>query len=370
MNEERLFELIEQVYAAAGTSEGWLAFLDNVRATFHGSTANLIRHDLHDRRGNMLVTSGADPGGTALYQQHWGAVDPWAYSPRQARLRNQAVTLGEELVAHRELQRTAFYSDFARHYDLIRLIGGVVSADPHTSSVLSISRSEAQQPFDREDAAFLEALLPHIRQALRLHERVVTAETTSSNVAQVVNRSSVATLLVTARAEVTFVNEPAMRLLATRDGLVVHRGELHAMDPADTSRLRQLIADAARVASRAGSGGVSAVRRRSTHRPLAVLVSPVPGSHLWPVPHATAAAIFVTDPDARAEIDQSALRALFGLTPAESRLTVLLAHGTSLTEAAALLGLRLATVRSRLKAIFVKTGTNRQADLVRLVLMS
>jgi hypothetical protein len=63
MNEERLFELIEQVYAAAGTSEGWLTFLRNVRATFHGSTANLIRHDLHHRRGNMLVTSGADPDG-------------------------------------------------------------------------------------------------------------------------------------------------------------------------------------------------------------------------------------------------------------------------------------------------------------------
>jgi DNA-binding CsgD family transcriptional regulator len=50
-------------------------------------------------------------------------------------------------------------------------------------------------------------------------------------------------------------------------------------------------------------------------------------------------------------------------------LTRVLAEGATLDSAAARLGLRIGTVRTRLKTIFDKTGTHRQADLVRLVLL-
>jgi len=51
-------------------------------------------------------------------------------------------------------------------------------------------------------------------------------------------------------------------------------------------------------------------------------------------------------------------------------LTHLVAQGITLDEASARLGLRVETVRTRLKTIFEKTDTHRQADLVRLVLLS
>ena len=63
------------------------------------------------------------------------------------------------------------------------------------------------------------------------------------------------------------------------------------------------------------------------------------------------------------------LRALYGLTAAEAVLTRLLVQGLPLAEAAAQLGVRVQTVRTRLKTIFEKTDTHRQAELVRLVLL-
>ena len=58
---------------------------------------------------------------------------------------------------------------------------------------------------------------------------------------------------------------------------------------------------------------------------------------------------------------------LFGLTRREARVASALATGLQLQEIAALHGVGMGTVRSQLKSIFVKTGTNRQPELVALL---
>lgn len=61
---------------------------------------------------------------------------------------------------------------------------------------------------------------------------------------------------------------------------------------------------------------------------------------------------------------------MFGLTPTEARLAVLLAEGASLQNVAEQLEITEQTARTYCKRIFGKTGTSRQADLVRLVITS
>jgi DNA-binding CsgD family transcriptional regulator len=62
------------------------------------------------------------------------------------------------------------------------------------------------------------------------------------------------------------------------------------------------------------------------------------------------------------------LRDLFGLTPAEARLLCGLAAGTRLETYARHAGVSTTTVKAHLRQLFAKTGAERQADLVRLVL--
>lgn len=57
----------------------------------------------------------------------------------------------------------------------------------------------------------------------------------------------------------------------------------------------------------------------------------------------------------------------FGLSGAEARLARAICHGDSVEEYARDQGLRLPTVRTQLSSIFNKTGTERQATLVRLI---
>lgn len=58
----------------------------------------------------------------------------------------------------------------------------------------------------------------------------------------------------------------------------------------------------------------------------------------------------------------------FDLTPAQSRVGSLFAFGLTVDEIAAQLRISVHTVRLHLKKIQVKTGTNRQATLVRRML--
>ncbi|MDT6962619.1 helix-turn-helix transcriptional regulator [Cupriavidus sp. SZY C1] len=61
------------------------------------------------------------------------------------------------------------------------------------------------------------------------------------------------------------------------------------------------------------------------------------------------------------------LRDLYGLTPAENRLAMLLTTGIGLPDACLQLGIKRETGRSQLKAIFTKTSTSTQAQLAHLL---
>jgi len=71
------------------------------------------------------------------------------------------------------------------------------------------------------------------------------------------------------------------------------------------------------------------------------------------------AILFITDPEEAAVVRRESLRQDFGLTPAEAGFTreILKADG-------------LQAARTHLAHVFGKTGTRRQAELVRLILQS
>jgi DNA-binding CsgD family transcriptional regulator len=66
-------------------------------------------------------------------------------------------------------------------------------------------------------------------------------------------------------------------------------------------------------------------------------------------------------------LDQGLLMRIFSLTPAEARLAALMVEGKSLEAAAEKLAVKRETARNQLKAIFAKTETNRQGQLVALL---
>ena len=80
------------------------------------------------------------------------------------------------------------------------------------------------------------------------------------------------------------------------------------------------------------------------------------------------AMVMITDPDRDIYPSEEIIAQAFGLTQAEARLAARLATGQSLERIATELGISEGTVRNQLKAVFQKTETHRQGELIALLL--
>ena len=186
--------------------------------------------------------------------------------------------------------------------------------------------------------------------------------------------------LLTSTSALDLVRRPAIALNQLGLVIEVNRAAAGLFDDELRVRNRRLIArdcEAASAIERLGerlraSSDTTAltvppiiVRRRALP-PVIIQVLPVDGAARSPF--LGARAILVLNDLAREQRPElELLRRTFNLTAAEARLARLMASGVSPEQAATTIGVARETVRNQLKAIFAKTGTRRQSELVALL---
>ena len=212
-------------------------------------------------------------------------------------------------------------------------------------------------------------LLPHIQQAIQIHERLGDLQAAYGASADALHRLPRGVIIVNAHACLLFANRAAREIVVARDGLSIVGGGLEAEQVSDRLKLRVLIKRAVR--SAAGNSlkaaGAMRVSRPSMKRPYSVLMTPL----RLAVDEGTApgmATILVSDPEREITADTTAVQAAYALSPSEARVAGAIATGESVERAADRLCLSVDTVRWHLKRIYRKTDTNRQAELVKLIL--
>lgn len=162
-------------------------------------------------------------------------------------------------------------------------------------------------------------------------------------------------ILVDRDGRLISANRAARAILAARDGLYEGPCGLRAETIGLTHRLRRMVAAAA---DATGTSASIALPGRVRSTPLSVGISPL---------RAGAALVLVADADNAPTPSPEQLRCLYGLTDAESAVTVAVTRGEGLAAVAAGLGVGIATARTHLHHVFQKTGTRRQAQLVGLI---
>jgi DNA-binding CsgD family transcriptional regulator len=115
---------------------------------------------------------------------------------------------------------------------------------------------------------------------------------------------------------------------------------------------------------------VFAVERPSGKRPLTVLIRPVRNNSSNAGKSTPIAFVFILDPEFSSHAAETGLRQLYGLTAAETRLACFLMEGNNVNDCCRHLGVRRTTVRMHLRNLFVKTGVQRQSELVSLLFKS
>ena len=118
-------------------------------------------------------------------------------------------------------------------------------------------------------------------------------------------------------------------------------------------------------------GGAISLSRPSLRRPLSVIVTPLAATGVDTLcVSGPCGAVFVADPERAVQADIDILHQLWGLTATEAKIASMLASGLTLADMSDRLAITGGTVKWHLKHVLGKTQTNRQAELVRLLVTS
>jgi len=362
--------VVQQLYEAAAGVIPWkvaLAALDDAVGATSGSQLVVV----DKTSGKLLLSEQPDhtsPEGVLDYMREYHRLDP--HVPYLvARGVGEVIHTADAFPA-KQYQDHPFYRDFWRPYNVRSFVGTKVGENEERIALIALMRSRDRPAYEREDIELCGRYLQHLVAAVRIAQYLRRVRMSAMVGLTLMERADRAMLLLDERRAVVAANAAANALLDARDTIVERQGVLHCRVAGSQRRLEEGLADILRRDTRAKRAGRRRALRMETVDGRRVLCS------LWRLAPDETMGAFGPEPvvlltvalPAAGGVDTIYLASMFDFTPAEVRVAESLLRGHTLEGVALELRLSIETVRSHLKAIFVKTGTNRQPDAVRELL--
>jgi DNA-binding CsgD family transcriptional regulator len=366
LDTETLSRLLGCLYDAASDPSLWDLFLQKLAQSTGATSAGLVMLDVGQGAYTISGSWEVDPEAARLYQERYSAVDVWA----QRGLSKPAgyVCNSEALCSHAEMATTEVYNDFMVPFGVEHGLFGVAENSGSRWASISLYRDRSCPEFHTTELEIVRFLAPHMQRAFKLHLQFSELKGRSVGLEMAFDMLPTGVIFLGAKGEVVLMNRSALTSVSERDGLLATRDGLRAERLTESSLLEKTIRQATSTLQGKGlsAGGTVMISRRS-RPPLQVQISPIRNS-LIHTSQAITAVAFVNDPLRAHRSTPELLRVLFGLTPAECRVALLLGDGHAPRKIASIVGVTDNTVRSQIKSIFSKTGVRRQGELIRLLL--
>ena len=354
-------DLLLGLYAGLLADTPWEDFLRDLALYLDASYATLILTMPGASRPGTLVAPGGNPRTAEDYIESYFTSDPFRGLPEGK------VTAFADFVQG-DARTSDFWRDFLEAAGGDQILGVDLRFDSGFEARFRITRDSSRSNFGGAERDALQDLVPHLRGALRLFERLQAAGAEDGVYRGVVEQMGVAAIILDHDGKLVRANAVAERLLAEGDGLALAGGRLR-LAAGDAHRALDKLLRLLRAEGDPAAAPPQRFRieRPSGRRDLAVVAKAVTTPAFMRGGKGAALALFVSDPGQDAAPDPEAIRDLFQLTRMEAMLAAALAGGGSLVEAADRLGIAHNTARSHLRSIFAKTGARRQSQLVHLL---
>ena len=371
MGQQDLFErIVTSLHDAALDDTHWLQ-------------ASALIDEALQSAGNHLVFSGQTPAGVdILYTrfcyrgEHRTDLEAEYFSndypkdehvPALRRLPDSKVVPITRLLTERQIKTSATYNEMMPRFQFQNGLNVRLDGPRESRIVWGIADPRNQGGWSSAQLAAIQRLLPHIRQFVCVRQALADERAFGLSLTALVDRTQVGVVHLDPHGKILYASDHARSIFQESQGLSDKGGYLRAWLPADNARLERLLADALPGPGLAPTAGSIAIPRPPGCSPLMLHVNPITPRQADFGASSPGALVFIVELQNRLKLDPGLVAAALGLTPAQSRITVLLAEGKTIGEIASTTGRRENTINTHLKKIHRKLGVSRRAELINLV---
>jgi DNA-binding CsgD family transcriptional regulator/PAS domain-containing protein len=357
MHETRkLPDLIEEIYDAALEPALWSDVVVSINVYVGGQACGVFSKDSANQSGLTLDCCGADPHYIQLFAETHSGFDPLSTLPPL----RQVVSIADLVDGYCQGR---FYQEWLQPRGCVDAANVVLEQSRPNSAVLRTVPSGARM-IDEERRRRIAQIVPHLRRALLINKTIDHKQSEAATFADTLNGLGAGIFLVDAGCRIVHANTAGDEILRASDVLRTVNGQLVAHDVKFNQTLREVFAD--HVDAPGVKGTVLPLTARDGERYLMhVLPLTSAARSLTGITYKAVAALFVRKVALENPSGEAVAR-MFELTPAELRVLLAIVEVGGVPETAVALGLAGTTVKTHLHRVFAKTGTCRQADLVKL----
>ncbi|WP_181179909.1 hypothetical protein [Mesorhizobium sp. B2-7-1] len=323
---------------------------------------------------HQVVHSGFNNKTIQAYGDYYWKVNPWTKGANEMHM--SSFKSSSDLYPEKLLWQTEFFTDFVDHERECDAATALkFAAHKERYALLAVHHDfRHHQQMHARGKALLQTLVPALRSALEVN-RLTNPTFHLSGGRGLIDQLVDPAIVLDPDCRLLASNAPANKLLADARVLRVKARDIVEMRNVQASAaFARLVRDSCAILQDRARPNDLIVNARSgsytvTCVPMAIdQTNALPAGLLSIFAPRTVAMVIVRP---HAPEDRSALigelRLHFGLTKAEVSLILEFERGGTLSEIAERVGVSRSTIQTHLKAIFAKTGTTRQRDVVTLV---
>jgi DNA-binding CsgD family transcriptional regulator len=337
----------------------WPRVMDHLSKAVGATGALLLQSD--NRTPDVPYSQEIEELRHRYFGHHWHTRDLRAARGVPYLLDGHTVVTDQDILTPEEISKAPFYNELFDPlgfywFAAIKFFAGQAMWG------LSIQRTKHQGLFDAEEKRVLAGLSDRLTEVASLTTavgRIVLSSATST-----LDKVHQPAIAVDRFGRVLDVNAGAAGIFDKH--LNIRTNKLCASDTSAMRCLERLHDQLQTSSDLAPLCTEPIVVRRGRKNPVIVRALPIHGAAQNPFMGARALLVLL-DLQAKSTPDARLLAQAFGLTTAEAKLASYIGAGESIELAAERLGVSVSTARTQLKAIFSKTNTHRQAELVALI---
>ena len=364
----RLSAVIGNLYDASLDPALWSVVLGEARDFVGGSSAAIFAKDAAATTLTVFHHDGGiEPQYMRLYYERYMAIDPSNTAHFFATVESPIST--HDFIDYGEFLETRFYKEWGQPQGLVDFITVALEKSMTTAALFGIFRKTHDGIADEDSKRRMRLIAPHIRRAVLIGKAIDLKTAETATFADALDGLSSAMFLTQTNGRIVHANAAGHAMLAGSGFLYAAHDRLMVRDVKMHQALMEVLA--------AAGSGDGAVGARGVALPLATRDGGAYLAHVLPLTsgarrragttYAAAAAIFVRKAALELPSMPETIARHYRLTPSELRVLLAVIEVGGVPEVAQALGIADTTVKTHLGSVYGKTGTSRQADLVKLI---